>query len=113
MLLEVLLHADFLPSQASSWLCALSGSLPDAWGANLGNLTSLDLRNNSLSGPLPASWGQQMQLLENLDLSMNALTDSIPVGALRSPGLDNNCFSPAAAGHASRSAVLHSYAWEP
>ena len=42
----------------------LEGTLPETWGSNLNNVTTLDLSQNVLSGTLPAGELNSLPLLE-------------------------------------------------
>jgi len=75
----------------------LSGTIPWQIGADLTNLTNLDLRDNQLSGEIPSSIGYLADLT-NLDLSFNQLSGEIPLSICDLTNLtidlDNNQLCP-------------------
>jgi hypothetical protein len=53
----------------------LQGTLPASWGA-LGNLTQLNLINNSMVGPLPSNWSGLVKVI-SLQVTTNRLTGTV------------------------------------
>ena len=56
--------------------CTCAGTLPAAWASN-GNLTQVNLANNTLSGNLPPQWAA-LHELKSLNLSFNLFQGPLP-----------------------------------
>jgi Leucine rich repeat len=83
-------------SELSLSNCNFVGSIPETFGVDHPNLTTLQLIKNGFSGSIPDSIGQ-MSSLVTLDLSANAFDGPIPsfLGALPRLGMSTGTLTTA------------------